>query len=170
METQNVTFGVGETEKEIEFSMPQVPQKDANGKYLFEVCDLVGDVVLGDGSSRFYEANVNFDIKWPIVSFSEFELTARQSDGAVSIPVLRSLTSNFIKVNWRENGERHFANEWKKHAGTLEFAPLVGIQTIQLPVCDKPTSSKATEIELQLAGKKNSFVGFFFKLSKSHQW
>ena len=44
METQNVTFGVGETEKEIEFSMPQVPQKDANGKYLFEVDDVVFSV------------------------------------------------------------------------------------------------------------------------------
>ena len=56
------------------------------------------------------------------------------------------------KVNWRENSERQFGNEWHKHAGTLEFAPLIGIQNVILPVCSKPTLSKSSIIEVQLTG------------------
>ena len=167
MDKQRVTFGPGETAKDISFKMPERPQDEKSGKYIFELLDLEGDAVFGDGS-RTFEANVNYDIQWPIVEFADGELSARQSDGEISIPVLRSMTDKQIKVNWRENGERQFGNEWHKHAGTLEYAQLVGIQHISLPVCPKPTASKSCQIELQLAGAADDqefLLGDKFKCS-----
>ena len=149
MENQSVTFKSGESEKQITFDLPTRPQTEKNEKYIFELLNLDGDAELGSGRC---EVNVHYDIQWPVVEFTDFELSARQSDGEITIPVLRSSADSMIKVNWRENGERQFGNEWRKHAGTLEYPNLVGIQNILLPVCEKPTASKSCQVELQLTG------------------
>ena len=66
------------------------------------------------------------------MEFNAPEISARQSDGAILIPVVRNLTKKYMKVNWRENTEHEFGNDWRKEAGVLEFDELCGIQNITL--------------------------------------
>ena len=151
MDSQRVTFGPGELEKEISFPLDQSPMKDKNGKYIFSASDLTGDAILSDilGSLA---VEVKHDIEWPIVEFSEPHMTHKQSDGNIKIPVARHIAKGYMKVNWHEVGEREFGNEWRKDAGVLEFSDLSGIQHLNLAVCQQPSVAKSTEIELQLDG------------------
>jgi len=45
IDSQRVTFGPGELEKEISFPLDQSPMKDKNGKYIFSASDLTGDAI-----------------------------------------------------------------------------------------------------------------------------
>ena len=96
---KNLIFSPGEMTKEIWFDLPNCPQTDKNGKYLFELLDLDGDAELGGDSTTI---NVNYDITWPVVEFADSEITARQTDGQITIPVLRNMNNNFIKVTKME--------------------------------------------------------------------
>ena len=98
------------------------------------------------------DVGVTHDVEWPLVEFPEPMMTMNQSQGTLSIPVVRNLTANFIRVNWKEVGEREFGLEWRKDAGALEFAPLCGIAHISLATCQRPTLAKTAEIELELLG------------------
>ena len=152
IQKQHVHFGPGELEKEISFLLNDKPTKDKNGKYGLSASDLIGDAVLDMDAFKF-DIDVTNDIEWPLVEFAEPTLTMKQSEGTLSIPVVRNLTANLISVNWREVGEREFGTDWmRKDAGVLEFQPLCGIMHISLPVCQKPTMAKTAEIELELAG------------------
>ena len=151
VDSQRVTFAPGELEKEISFSLSDRPITDKNGKYIFSASDLAGDAIL-DGDLFSLTVDVRHDIEWPIVEFSSPEISARQSDGDILIPVTRNITNKYMKVNWRENTEHEYGNDWRKEAGVLEFDELCGIKNVSLSWCQKPSLSQKTQIELELAG------------------
>ena len=151
IQKQQVHFGPGELEKEINLTFSNKPMRDKNGKYSLTASDLVGDAIL-DMDAFKLDIDVTNDIEWPLVEFAEPKMTMKQSEGTLSIPVVRNLTANFIRVNWHEIGEREFGKDWRKDAGVLEFQPLCGIMQISLACCQKPTMAKTAEIELELCG------------------